>query len=142
MSTFRADVRDELHAYNVAFKAANAAMTAGDVYKVRPGSFVAPCIYIGGMSEPTIVQDASIRQRIMFVEIGLVQRIISATETGESMDPMVDAYLDYLDSSGREHVAGGIISTVATRDIELDLGGTIYSVTVVTVRAEVQEGRS
>ena len=142
MSTFRQDVRDELYAYLVSFKAANPTMVAGDVYKVRPGSLVPPCIYIGGLSEPTIVQDASIRQRLMNADIVLVQRIIVADETGQAMDDMVDAFLDYLDSSSREHVAGGIISTVSTRDIELDFAGTIYSATVVTVRAEIQEGRS
>lgn len=142
MSTFRSDVRAELYAYLVSFKAANAAMVAGDVYKVRPGSLVPPCIYIGGLSEPTINQDASIIQRLMRAEVVLVQRIIVPQEQGEAMDDMVDAMVTYLDSSSREHVAGGLISVVSTRDVELDFAGTIYSATVITVQAEVQEGRS
>lgn len=142
MSTFRSDVRDGLYAYLVAFKAANPSLLPGDVYKVRPGSLVPPCAYVGPMNEPTITQTASIRQRLMTPTVVLVQRIIVPQETGEAMDDLVDAYLDYLDSGGREHLAGGIIATISTQDVELDFAGTIYSATVVTHRAEVQEGRS
>lgn len=142
MSTWRSDVRDALFSYAQAFKAANAAMVAGDVYKVRPGSLIPPCIYVGSLSEPLLNQDASILQRRMLAEVVLVQRIIDATTDGEAMDDMVDAFVSYLDSSSQEHVAGGLISLVSTRDVELDFAGTIYSATVVTVQAQVQEGRS
>ena len=142
MSTFRSDVRDGLYAYLVAFKAANPSLLPGEVYKVRPGSLAPPCAYVGSMSEPRINQDASIRQRIMRPTVVLVQRQIVANETGEAMDDLVDAYLDYLDGGGREHLAGGIIATVSTQDTELDFGGTIYAATVVTHQAEIQEGRS
>ena len=142
MSTWRSDVRDALYGYAQSFQTANASMVSGDVYKVRPGSLVPPCIYIGSLSEPRISQDASIIQRLMLAEVVLVQRIIVPQENGEAMDDMVDAMVTYLDSSGREHVAGGLISVISTRDVELDFAGTIYSATVVTVQAEVQEGRS
>lgn len=142
MSTWRSDVRDALFGYAQSFQTANSAMVSGDVYKVRPGSLVPPCIYVGSLSEPLINQDASILQRRIMAEVVLVQRIIDPKTEGEAMDDMVDAFVSYLDSSSREHVAGGLISLVSTRDVELDFAGTIYSATVVTVEAQVQEGRS
>lgn len=141
MTTWRSDIRDGLYAYAQSFQTANSAMVSGDVYKVRPGALVPPCIYIGRFTE-NLNQDASLLQRLILAEIVLVQRIIDPKVDGEAMDDMVDAFVAYLDSSNREHVAGGLISLVSTRDVELDFAGTIYSATVITVRAEVQEGRS
>jgi len=144
VSTFRSDVRAGLYADLVAFKAANPTLLPGDVYKVRPGSLVAPCAYVGSLNEPTITQSggagSGVRQRAMAAQVVLVQRLIVPDETGEAMDDLVDAFLDYMDAN--EHIAGGIIATVATQDVELDFAGTIYSATIVTHRVEIAEGRS
>jgi len=138
-TTARADLRDGLFAYLVALKAANAAMFAGDVHPVRPGSLVPPCAYVGRLDE-VIDQDAQTRTRLFSAEVVLVQRLISPGETGPAMDDMVDTYLDYV--TDNPHMAGGVIEPKSVRDIELDLGGTIYSASVVGHRLNVMEGRS
>jgi len=144
VSVFRQTVRDTLYAHLVAFKAANPTMVTGDVYRARPGSFVAPCIYIGGLSEPRIVQSggagSGVRSRQMRPTIVIVTRLIVPDETSQAEDDLVDAFLDYMDAN--EHIAGGIIATESTQDTELTLEGTVYSATVITCRAEVAEGRS
>lgn len=138
-TTARADLRDGLYAYLVAVKAANATMFAGDVYKVRPGALVPPGGYVGNLNE-VIDQDTQTRTRLFTADVVLVQRLISPSETGQAMDDMVDVWLDYV--TDNPHMAGGIIEPKSVRDIELDLGGTIYSASVVGHRLNVMEGRS
>ena len=139
-STFRSDVRTQLHAYNTAFKAANPTMVLA-VFKARPGSLTPPCLYIAGLSEPRIVHDSGLRQRTMAPQVALVQRLVDAEETGDLMDDLVDAYLDYL-TANPHLTAYTVIAPVSTADIELDFRGTIYSATLVTIRADIQEGRN
>jgi|SRR3990172_8330300 len=138
-TTARNDLRAGLYAYLVALKAANAAMFAGDVHKVRPGSLVPPCAYVGNLNE-SINQDTQTRTRDFTPEVVLVQRLISPTETVDAMDDMVDVYVDYI--TDNPHMGGGIIEPTSVRDVELDLGGTLYSASVVSHKLHIMEGRS
>lgn len=138
-TTARNDIRSGLYAYLVALKVANATMFAGDVYRVRPGSFVPPCAYVGNLNEQ-IDQDTQTRTRNFSPEVVLVQRLISPGETADAMDDMVDVYVDYV--TDNPHMGGGIIEPISVRDVELDLGGTLYSASVVGHRVHIMEGRS
>lgn len=138
-TTARQDLRTALYGYLVTLKAANATMFAGDVKPVRPGSFVPPMAYVGFLNE-AVTTDAQTRQRLFTPDVVFVQRLISATESADAMDDMVDLWLDYV--SDNPHMAGGIIEVVSVRDIELDLGGTLYSASVVGHRVNVREGRA
>jgi hypothetical protein len=140
-STFRADARDALYAYGLAFKAANPTLVSGDVYRTRPGSLVAPAIFVGSLNEPSIVQSYGIRQRTMAPTVVLVRRLIDKDETAQDKDDMVDGWLDYVD--GNPHLTQyAVIATVSTQDVELDYAGTLYSATVVTHRLMIGEGRN
>jgi hypothetical protein len=137
-TTARADLRDGLYAYLVALKAANAAMFAGDIYRVRPGSIVPPGGYVGNLNE-RISQGSQLRQRIFAPEVVLVQRLISPSETGQAMDDMVDVWIDYV--TDNPHMAGGVIESRSVRDVELDYGGTLYSASIVVHELLIEEGR-
>lgn len=137
-STARNDVRAGLYSFLTTLKAANTAMFAGDVHRVRPGSLVPPCAYVGNLNE-VIDQDAQTRTRLFNAEVVLVQRLISPGETADAMDDMVDKYVDHV--TDNPHLGGGIIEPVSVRDVELDLGGTLYSASVVGHRVSIMEGR-
>lgn len=135
----RQDVRAGLKSYLDAFKAANSALVAGDVHRVRPGSIVAPGAYVGNLNE-VIQQDTQTRRRLFAPEVVLVQRLITPGEAADGIDDMVDIYVDYV--TDNPHMGGGIIEPTSVRDIELDLNGTLYSASVVGHRVNIMEGRS
>lgn len=141
-TTARQDIRDALYGYLVALKAANAAMFAGDIYKVRPGSIVPPGAYVGNLNE-RVEQESQIRRRYFAAEVVLVQRLISASETGQAMDDMVDVWIDYVTDNPHlpNVVDSGVIESKSVRDVELDYNGTLYSASVVVHEVLIKEGR-
>ena len=140
-TTFRQDIRAGLMTWLTAFKAQQGS-AVDTIHKARPGSLTPPCIYIGGLSEPSIVHDAGLRQRVMAPQVVIVERLITADEAVEMKDPLVDAFLDY--ATANPHItAFAVAEPISTADIELDYGGgAVYSATVVTFRAIIGEGRN
>ncbi len=139
-TTFRADMRDGLYAYAVAFKAANASLVTGDIYKTRPGALIPVAIYVGSLNEPSITHSAQVRQRTMRASIVIVRNLVDRDGGAEANDDIVDLWVDYVNDN--PHIAGGLMSVSSTQDVELTYGETVYSATVVTHLAEIQEGRS
>lgn len=139
-TTFRQDARTALFAWLTAFRTANDTKV-NTIHKRRPGSVTPPCLFIGALSEPQIVQgEGNVRSRIMAPQVVIVERLINNDESGESMDFLVDAFIDY--ATANPHFASGVIEPISTADVELDFGGTVYSATVVTLRTGIQELRN
>jgi hypothetical protein len=141
-TTFRQDMRAGLYAWLGGFKTTQGS-AVDTIHKRRPKSLTPPCIYMGSLSEPQIVQgEGNIRTRYMTPQVVLVERLIDVDESAELMDPLVDAFIDY--ATANPHIGDfAVIEPVSAMDIELDYGGgAVYSATVVTLRAQTQEGRN
>lgn len=114
------------------------------VHKARPPDFTdSPLAYVGGITQPVIHSDAQTRTMVgTLCDLVLIDVVSDNIEVTDRLDDLADDLVDYV--SGHEHAVSAetVISPVSVRPTELEIGGVPYAGVVVTVNAQIQEGRN
>ena len=140
-TSFRQDLRAGCFSVLTTYKNANPTLLP-QIHDYPPESFNTPCAYVEKTVNETIEHDASLRRRILRVQVVLVTKLISNAQATDEQDVLVDGLLDAF--SAVPHSASGatLMQPVAVTDTEITAGeGVRYAAAVITVEGSIQEGR-
>lgn len=140
-TSFRQQLRAGCKSVLDTYQAANPTLL-GVVYDYPPESFATPCAYVEKTVNERIDHDASLRRRVLTVNVVVVNKLMSNDQATGEQDVLVDGLLDAF--SGDVHAASGttIMQPTAVTDTEITAGeGVRYAAAVITIEGSIQEGR-
>jgi hypothetical protein len=112
------------------------------VYDYPPESFDTPAAYVEKTVNERIEHDASLRRRVLTVNVVLVNKLMSNDQATGEQDVLVDGLLDAFTAAPHGASTTTEIQPVSVTDTEITAGeGVRYAAAVIAIEGSTQEGR-